>query len=82
MTHQSGLPDFSLYKIPKWGLYNGLPQHIPNCLKYVKQMAAKYTKWKISKFSTLPKCTQSGGLVWKHTIWQPWHPSWIYSVPM
>jgi hypothetical protein len=41
---ESGLPDFSRYKIPKWGKYTKVSLNIPNGNK-IYQMAAKYTKW-------------------------------------
>jgi hypothetical protein len=37
---QTGLPDFSWSKIPKWGKYTKLPQNIPNGHK-VFPMAVK-----------------------------------------
>jgi hypothetical protein len=72
---QSGLPDFSWYKIPKWGKYTKWPQNIPNGHKTfpmtvkLDQMVIKHAK--IFHCKTLQNLPKLVFVVWKQTIWQP-----------
>jgi hypothetical protein len=74
---ESGLPDFSWYKIPKRGgnmpndhkiCIPKWPQNISNGRK-IDQMVIKYTK--IFHCKTLLNFPKLGFSVWKQIIWQP-----------
>jgi hypothetical protein len=49
--------------------YTKSPQHMPKDCK-MDEMPIKYSKLNCKTLQNLPKF---GFLVWKHTIWQPWH---------
>jgi hypothetical protein len=73
---KSGLPDFSCYKMPKWGKIYQITANLTKCPWYVTQdrnigqVSIKYTV--LFHCKTLQNLPKFGFLVWKQTIWQPW----------